>query len=145
MSVTSSTRNRQTGESLLEVAIALGITALALLGAMSSQVVAVRTEKGAAQRELASLIAASAADALRNRPGSTSGIDYWRTQAMQALPSGEIAVHDAIGGAGFVAVRWAHWPTGVEARTTRFNGCPREFAMPERSCSVAPYFRGIEP
>ena len=143
MNVAPPTGDRQSGESLLEVAIALGIVALALLGAISSQMVAARAEKSAAQRELAALIAASAADALRNRPASTGGIDAWRAKAMQVLPRGEITVHDTSGGVGFVAVRWARSQTDVEARTTLSDGCPREFTVPKFSCSIAPLFRGV--
>lgn len=140
---------RQTGGSLLEVAIALGIAALSLVGTISSQLVAVRTEKSSAQREVASLIAASAADALRERPAAAGGIEYWRAQAMQALPRGDIVVRDAGGGAAFVAVRWASSQAGGHAlgraRPTRFDGCPPEFAAPELSCSVAPLFLGATP
>jgi Tfp pilus assembly protein PilV len=140
---------RQTGGSLLEVAIALGIAALSLVGTISSQLVAVRTEKSSAQREVASLIAASAADALRERSAAAGEIEYWRVQAMQALPRGDIVVRDAGGGAAFVAVRWASSHAGGHAlgraRPTRFDGCPPEFAAPELSCSVAPLFLGATP
>lgn len=140
---------RQTGGSLLEVAIALGIAALSLVGTISSQLVAVRTEKSSAQREVASLIAASAADALRERSAAAGGMEYWRAQAMQALPRGDIVVRDAGGGAAFVAVRWASSQAGGHAlgraRPTRFDGCPPEFAAPELSCSVAPLFLGATP
>jgi Tfp pilus assembly protein PilV len=140
---------RQTGGSLLEVAIALGIAALSLVGTISSQLVAVRTEKSSAQREVASLIAASAADALRERSAAAGEIEYWRVQAMQALPRGDIVVRDAGGGAAFVAVRWASSQAGGHAlgraRPIRFDGCPPEFAAPEVSCSVAPLFLGATP
>lgn len=145
MNVARRTRVRQTGASLLEVAIALGIAALALLGAVSSQIVAMRTERNSAQRELASLIAASAADALRDRSASTSELEYWRAQARQALPRGDVTVHETGGGAAFVAVRWARSQVSVDARTTGFDGCPREFAVPEVSCSAAPFVRKVEP
>lgn len=132
---------RQGGGSLLEVVIALGIAALSLLGAMSSQLVAVRTERGAAERELASLIAASAADAMRDRSAGARALEYWRSQAARALPRGDITVRDGGSGAAFVVVRWALPQMGAEARTTRSSGCPREFAVPEFACSVAPFVR----
>lgn len=145
MNHTPRSRDRQTGASLLEVAIALGIAALAMLGAISSQLVAVRAEKSSAQRELASLIAASTADALRDRSASGSAIEYWRAQAMQTLPRGDIVVHDAGGGAAFVAVRWARPSLGAETRATAFDGCPSAFVAPGVSCSMAPFFRGAGP
>lgn len=145
MNIALRSRLRQTGGSLLEVAIALGIAAFAILGAISSQLVAVRAEKSSAQRELASLIAASAADALRARSASASAIEYWRAHARQVLPHGDIAVHHAGGGAAFVAVRWARSQGRVETRMTHFDGCPSELASPEVSCSVAPFVRGAEP
>jgi len=145
MNVAPRARVRQAGGSLLEVAIALGIAALAMLGAISSQLVAVRTERSSAQRELASLIAASAADALRERSASGSAIEYWRAQAMQALPRGDLVVHDAGGGAAFVAVRWARPSVSIEARTAGSDGCPSGFAAPDVSCSMAPFFRGAAP
>ncbi|NRO95793.1 hypothetical protein GWC77_07565 [Paraburkholderia sp. NMBU_R16] len=157
MSASPRVPSRQTGGSLLEVAIALGIAALSLAGTISSQLVAVRTEKSSAQREVASLIAASAADALRERSAAAGGIEYWRAQAMRALPRGDIVVRDAGGGAAFVAVRWASsqasghalgragGQASGRARPTRFDGCPPEFAAPEVYCSVAPLFLGARP
>lgn len=145
MKVSRRTRVWQTGGSLLEVAIALGIAALGVMGAMSSQLVAVRAEKISAQRERASLIAASAADALRDRSASVNAVEYWRAQARQALPGGDIVVHDAGGGAAFVAVRWARSQVSMEASTARLDGCPPEFAVPEAACSAAPFFRGGSP
>lgn len=132
---------RQRGGSLLEVVIALGIAALSLLGAISSQLVAVRAERSSAQRELASLIAASAADAMRDRSADARALEYWRSQAIRVLPRGDIAVHAGSSGAAFVAVRWALPRVGANERSTHSTGCPREVAVPGFACTVAPFVR----
>lgn len=81
-------RTAVAGSSLLEVMVALFLLAVAVLGAIALQLATVRSEREAASREQALLIAASRAEL--ERVGAAASIDW--NEAAAALRQGRFTV-----------------------------------------------------
>lgn len=134
-------RSSLRGGSLLEVLMALAFVAIATSAALANQLFAARTERVAAQRERASLIAASVADAMREPLGAETALAHWRTHAAAFLPQGEVALDARGPDIAFAVVRWAPGRAFADGRFAQTLGCPPTFFAPERACVVAPVLR----
>ena len=99
---------RQAGATLLEVLVALSLLATAMLGAAAAQLDALRRAEGEAQREQASWIGASLAEAMHS--SEAAGYARARAQARASvhLPGARAEVLDQADGVGQVTVHWAH-------------------------------------
>jgi Tfp pilus assembly protein PilV len=121
--MTSGALRAQAGSSLLEVLIALALAAVAMTGAMVSQLQAAGIERTVAQRERALVIALSVAESMRDRVAGTHALSQWRARAALALPGAEISIVDHAPGIALAMVQWA--ASRPESRTSHFmwDGC----------------------
>lgn len=101
-------RTAVAGSSLLEVMVALFLLAVAVLGAIALQLATVRSEREAASREQALLIAASRAEL--ERVGAAASIDW--NEAAAALRQGRFTVMNGAEGTRVALVQWAVGSTG---------------------------------
>lgn len=95
------------GSSLLEVLVALSLLATSILGAASAQLAALRGAKAQIDRERASWVAASVAEAMRSPDTLSHALMRISAHAAVRLPGNRITVDDEPPGAGVVIVRWA--------------------------------------
>jgi type IV pilus assembly protein PilV len=94
------------GDSLIEVMIALSITAVAALGVIAAQGWLARSERALVMRERAALIADSVAEGIRRDADRTPVVSQWRSHAASMLPGGDVAVLDKADGVRVVVVSW---------------------------------------
>lgn len=125
------------GGSLLEILIAMSLLAAALSTAMTGQLAMLRIEKAAALREQAALIAASAADAMREPDAMFHVPMYWRRQASMLLPDGDLTVETLGDGLGAALVSWTAPNVALDTRMAAADGCPGAAARPGRACIAA--------
>jgi Tfp pilus assembly protein PilV len=129
------------GSSLLEVLIALVLVALAMVGAVASQLQAVTVERFTADRERALVIATSLAEAMRDERSGSHALPRWQAYAAAMLPGAEISIVDRAPGVALVVVRWAaqrpHSLTSFLAR----DGCMAEPVTAGRACAAVPFVR----
>lgn len=107
-------RPHQAGASLLEVLVALSLLATAMLGAAAAQLEALRTAEALAQREEASWIGASLAEAMYFSEAAVAHTVRAQTRAIARLPGGRVEVRDEADGVGAILVRWAHRGTASD-------------------------------
>jgi Tfp pilus assembly protein PilV len=129
------------GASLLELLIALSIVAVTMTGAVASQLLAVRIERSAAQRERALLVAISVAESMRGRLYGAPALPHWQAYAATALPKGEISVVDRSPGVALAVVRWAEPRSASWPQFSARDGCPGESARSELACAAIPFVR----
>jgi Tfp pilus assembly protein PilV len=94
------------GDSLIEVLIALALSAVTALGIIGSQMWLARNERSSLARELATSIADSVAEGIRVDADRDPVLAQWRTRAAAALPDGEIDVLDRGNGLHVAVVKW---------------------------------------
>jgi Tfp pilus assembly protein PilV len=126
----------QCGDSLVEVMIALALTAVTALGLTGLQSALARGERMALLRERAALIADSVAEGMRGNSDGGDGaamLSPWRARAASMLPSGDVAVFDRAAGVRVATVSW-HAEEGADA-------CPEPQAPPRSSCVVMAFAR----
>jgi len=82
------------GDSLIEVLIAMSLTAITALGIIGAQMWLARNERSLMARELATSIADSVAEAIRLNTDRDPVVTQWRTRAAALLPDGDIDVLD---------------------------------------------------
>ncbi|GAB2908622.1 hypothetical protein GCM10027093_53340 [Paraburkholderia jirisanensis] len=98
------------GTTLLEVMLAVLLTAVTALGVLAAQLWATRDARANAMREQAVLIADAAIEA--RRPGSRDGaaaaaaFKQWQTRAASLLPHGAVSMSGVGGDASIVQVTW---------------------------------------
>jgi Tfp pilus assembly protein PilV len=119
------------GDSLIEVMIALSITAVTALGLVAVQGALARGERMALIRERATLIADSVAESIRSDADRAAIVPPWRARAADMLPDGEVAVTDRADG---VRVAVVSWRAGDEP-------CPEPQAGSSRSCIAVAFAR----
>jgi Tfp pilus assembly protein PilV len=129
------------GGSLLELLIALALVAVTMMGAIASQLLAVRIERSTAQRERALMVATSVVESMRDRRNGAYALPRWQAYAAAVLPGAEIAIVDRAPGVAFAVVSWvaprsASW-TSLSAR----DACPGESAGAELACAAVPFVR----
>lgn len=94
------------GDSLIEVLIALSLTAVTALGIIGSQLWLARNERSLMARELATSIADSVAEGIRRNTDRDPIMTQWRTRAAALLPDGDIDVLDRGDGLQIAVVKW---------------------------------------
>lgn len=112
------------GSSLLEVLVALALAAVTVAGAVASQLRVGYTERAAARREEATVIAASVAAAMRDPSSGIRALPHWQAVAAAALPRAELSIVDQAPGIALAIVQWAEAPvSGSSAAQSARNGC----------------------
>ena len=120
----------QSGDSLIEVMIALSLTAITALGLVAVQSALARGERLALLRERATLIADSVAESIRTDADRGDVLSQWQARAVAMLPDGDVAVLDGADGVRVATVSWH--------ADDRSDPCPEAQARPLASCvSVA--------
>jgi Tfp pilus assembly protein PilV len=123
----------QTGDSLIEVMIALTLTAITALCIVAMQSVLARGEREALLRERAAWIADSAVEALRGDADSEATLSQWRTRTSTMLPDGNLAVSERADGVRVATVSWH--------ADDRSDPCPEPQAKAFSSCIVVAFAR----
>ena len=126
-------RDIQRGDSLIEVMIALSLTAVTALGAIGVQSTLARGERMALLRERATLIADSIAEGIRSDADRAAILSQWQARAVSMLPAGEVAVLDRADGVRVAAVSWR--------AEDRSDPCPEPQVSPLRSCIAEAFAR----
>jgi type IV pilus assembly protein PilV len=108
------------GDSLIEVLVALALTAITALGIIGSQMWLARNERSLLARELATSIADSVAEGIRGNADRDPVVAQWRTRAAALLLDGDIDVLDRGDGLHIAVVKWRAWGSsdGSEALCT---------------------------
>jgi Tfp pilus assembly protein PilV len=105
-------RARVRGTTLLEVMLAVFLTAVTALGVLAAQLWATRDARANAMREQALLIADAAIEARRpkSRDGAAAAaaiaLQQWQTRAASLLPHGAVSMSSAGGDASIMQVTW---------------------------------------
>jgi hypothetical protein len=94
------------GDSLIEVLIAVSLTAITALGIIGSQLWLARNERSLMARELATSIADSVAEGIRHDTDRHPVVAQWRTRAAALLPDGDVDVLDRGDGLHIAVVKW---------------------------------------
>lgn len=99
-------RVSQRGQSLLEVLVAVAVTAVTMLGLIAVQWSIARDARATFYREQAALVADAIAEAARAPNPNDAAIAQWRMRAANLLPKGDAGIS---GGAGlsFARATWA--------------------------------------
>ena len=106
MNANASHRAGERGDSLLEVMIALSLTAITALGLIAAQTWLARSERALLARERAALVADSVAEAIRRDADRAPAVSQWRARAASMLPEGEVDVLDRADGVRVAVVSW---------------------------------------
>ena len=104
--MTRSLRRVGRGDSLIEVLIAMSLTASTALGIIGSQMWLARNERSLMARELATSIADSVAEGIRRDTDRDPVVTQWRTRAAALLPDGDVDVLDRGDGLHIAVVKW---------------------------------------
>ncbi|WP_250452219.1 prepilin-type cleavage/methylation domain-containing protein [Caballeronia sp. ATUFL_M2_KS44] len=123
----------QCGDSLLEVMIALSITAITALGFVAVQSALARGERLALMRERAALIADSVIEGIRSDADRGAVVPQWQARAASLLPDADVAVRDRADGMHVATVSWR--------ADDRADPCPEPQAKPRASCIVVAFAR----
>jgi Tfp pilus assembly protein PilV len=97
---------RQRGASLIEVMLAVALTAVTALGLIGAQLWIAREAGAAALREQAAFVADAVAEAAR-APGGEAGLRQWKARAASLLPQGDASIAELGGGISFARVTWS--------------------------------------
>lgn len=101
-------RSRQTrGASLIEVMLAVALTAVTALGLIATQLWIARETRAAALREHAGLLADAVAESARAPTGVDAALQQWSARAASLLPQGEASTSERGGGVSFARVVWS--------------------------------------
>jgi len=94
------------GDSLIEVLIAMSLTAITALGIIGAQMWLARNERSLMARELATSIADSVAEGIRHDTDRDPVVTQWRMRAAALLPDGDVDVLDRGDGLRIAVVKW---------------------------------------
>jgi Tfp pilus assembly protein PilV len=94
------------GESLIEVMLAVVLTAVTALGLIATQVWMIRDARATAMREHAMLIADALVEAMQSASQSNAALSQWRTRAASLLPQGKTSVSGAGDRTSVARVTW---------------------------------------
>ncbi|CCD29020.1 conserved hypothetical protein [Candidatus Glomeribacter gigasporarum BEG34] len=115
---------RQTGDTLLEIALALWLIGIAALGAIRLQLWAERAHRAALWRIHAAYLADTAAEALRSGAATARVTAAGNARAAARLPGGGMRIVDQGPEIRLIVVHWneiAPWP---EAQPGNAQDCP---------------------
>lgn len=123
----ASVTHAERGTSLTEVLIATSLLVVVLGAAMGGHLALIRMERTAGQREQATLIAASAAEAMREPANAAEALAHWRRYAARLLPDAALAIEEVGHGVAAAVVSW---------RTASNTAAPSE-VLPQRCFHLA--------
>ncbi|WP_321796241.1 prepilin-type N-terminal cleavage/methylation domain-containing protein [Caballeronia sp. J97] len=126
-------KDAQRGDSLIEVMIALTLTAVTALGLIAVQSALARGERAALMRERAALIADSVVEGIGGNADRAAIVSLWQSRAASVLPSGDVAVFDRADGLRIATVSWR--------AEDRSDPCPEAQARPLTSCIAVAFAR----
>jgi Tfp pilus assembly protein PilV len=118
------------GATLLEVALAMALMAICVLGQLSTQISLARHARAASERERAAFAADAIAEASRGSSAST--VDRWKASVSSTVPQGSVVLADAGGDEAVVTLTWA--------TTAQYNETPE--AVSPDGCNGAPVAKG---
>ena len=95
------------GGSLIEVMLAVALTAVTALGLIATQLWIARDTRAAALREHAALLSDALAEAARAPSGSDAALRQWSIRAASLLPQGDASISEHGGGVSFARVTWS--------------------------------------
>ncbi|BBP97226.1 hypothetical protein BSFA1_23550 [Burkholderia sp. SFA1] len=123
----------QRGDSLIEVMIALLLTAITALGVVGLQAALARGERAALLRERAALIADSVAESVRGDADRAALVSQWQARASSMLPAGDVAIADRSDGIHVAIVSWR--------AEDRSDACPEPQSKPLTSSIAVAFAR----
>ncbi|SAK72378.1 hypothetical protein AWB77_03133 [Caballeronia fortuita] len=126
-------KSAQRGDSLIEVMIALTLTAVTALGIVAVQSALARGERAALIRERAALIADSVVEGVRGDADRAGIVSQWQARAASMLPSGDVAISDRADGVRVATVSWR--------AQDRSDPCVESQAKPLTSCIAVAFAR----
>ncbi len=128
----------QRGQSLLEVLVAVTVTAVTVLGLIAVQLSIARDARARSYREQAALVADAIAEAARAPNRNDAAISQWRTRAASLLPQGDAGTS---GGAdlSFARATWA-WRDSVPGIAAH----PGDMIDMPASCGDADVPQGVQ-
>ena len=124
------------GDSLIEVLIALSLTAVTALGIIGSQLWLARNERSLMARELATSIADSVAEGIRRDTDRDPVVTQWRTRAAALLPDGDVDVLDRGDGLHIAVVKWR-----AQASSDGEAVCPEPSVGAKLACVAVAFAR----
>jgi Tfp pilus assembly protein PilV len=125
--------SRVRGDSLIEVMIALSLTAVTALGLVAVQSALARGERMALLRERATLIADSVAESIRSEADRTMVIAQWQARAASMLPDGDLAVLNRDDNVRVAVVSWR--------ADEHAESCPEPQAGSTKACIAVAFAR----
>jgi Tfp pilus assembly protein PilV len=96
----------QRGDSLIEVLIAISLTAITALGIIAAQTALARSERALLMRERATSIADSVAEGIRRDADRDTVVTLWRNRAASMLPDGDVTVLERGDDVHIAVVKW---------------------------------------
>jgi Tfp pilus assembly protein PilV len=95
------------GASLIEVMLAVALTAVTALGLIATQLWIARDTRAAALRERAALLSDALAEAARAPAGGDTALRQWSDRAASLLPKGDASISEHGQGVSFARVIWS--------------------------------------
>jgi Tfp pilus assembly protein PilV len=122
------------GGSLIEVMLAVALTAVTALGLIATQLWIARETRAAALREHAALLSDAMAEAARAPADGDAALQQWSNRAASLLPHGDASISEHGGGVSFARVMWS-----AVAKT------PAALQVPDKpdSCGDLPVAAGL--
>lgn len=127
------------GQSLVEVLIAVAVTAVTVLGLIAVQLSIARDARAMSYREQAALVADAVAEAARAPAVNDAALGQWKLRAASLLPKGDAAVTGSSADLSFARTTWVAQPFAT--RTT--PGAADGTDMPA-SCGDVEVPRGVQ-
>ncbi|MFM0017860.1 prepilin-type N-terminal cleavage/methylation domain-containing protein [Paraburkholderia azotifigens] len=131
-------RVSQRGQSLLEVLVAVAVTAVTVLGLIAVQWSIARDARAMFYREQAALVADAIAEAARVPNPNDAAIAQWRTRAANLLPKGDAGTSSGAG-LSYARATWA-WRDSLPASISN----PGDVIDMPASCGDADVPQGVQ-
>jgi Tfp pilus assembly protein PilV len=129
------------GSSLLEVLIALALTAVTMISAVAGQLGALRAEKNAAHWEQGVVIAHSVAEAMHAPETAAEALTRWQARAESVLPSGAVSIVDQGGDVALAVVTWSGRRGSASIEPAVAPECAHESEPDGIFCVAMPFAR----
>ncbi|WP_109482408.1 prepilin-type N-terminal cleavage/methylation domain-containing protein [Paraburkholderia sp. C35] len=127
----------QRGQSLIEVLIAVGVTAVTVLGLIALQLSIARSARAASYREQAALVADAIAEAARAPNPNDAALNQWKLRAASLLPKGDASISGA--DVSLARVTWA-WQDSMPRNTSN----PADMIDSPAPCGEADVPNGVQ-
>ncbi|AXE99431.1 prepilin-type N-terminal cleavage/methylation domain-containing protein [Paraburkholderia hospita] len=129
----------QRGQSLLEVLVAVAVTAVTVLGLIAVQLSIARGARAMSYREQAALVADAIAEAARAPNPNDAAIAQWRTRAANLLPKGDAGTSGGGAALSFARATWA-WRDNMPRNASN----PGDMIDMSASCGDADVPQGVQ-